>query len=243
MEWKATATVNPPFTCNALPIRTIPLILAGLLGSIFFTPAAFAFDLELNASVNNTQVRFFDLDGSGKLGAVMPNGNGVEYRTQASLGADGTVRDVGAVVNDALAADLNGDGALDFVTANANGNISVLISVNDGDIYDFYAPVNYATTATPSKLWALDLNGDGFPDVVTLNSGSISVFINDGSGQFAAATGHAVCGQALEMTTADLNGDGFPDLVFPCYGDTAVDVLESGGGSFSRTTLVMAEAV
>ncbi|MFA7239577.1 MAG: VCBS repeat-containing protein [Sulfuricellaceae bacterium] len=206
---------------------------------LFFTSSASAFDLAWNANILNGKARFFDLDGSGKLGAVMPNGNGVEYRPQASLSANGTVLDVGAVVNDALAVDLNGDGSVDFVTANANGKISVVIALDANNNYA--AHVDYAATGTPAKLWALDLSNDGYTDIVTLNSGSISIFINDGSGQFAVASGYSVCWQAREMMTADLNGDGFPDLVFPCYESPAVDIfINDGSGGFSSTSLVTA---
>lgn len=204
--------------------------------------SVFAFDLPGNISINSLQARLFSLDGTSSLGAVIPNGTGVEYRPPGALNSEGTVIDVGATVNDAVAADIDGDGVNDIITANSNGKITLITALSNS--YTYAAPASFAATATPRKLWPLDLNGDGdgFDDIVTLNTGSVSLFINDGSGQFNAAVGYAVCAEANDIHISDIDGDGLPDLVLPCYGTTAVDVLKSGSG-FARVTLTATEGV
>lgn len=202
-----------------------------------------AFDLSEVASFPNNQTRFFDLDGSGKLGAVYPDFLGISYLLPDELHwGGGTYMGIGVAVNDALATDLNADGKIDLVTANQDGNISVILKLSDGEDYYDSSPANYATTATPSKIWALDLNGDGYPEIITLNSGSVSMFTNDTSGSFGSATGYVICSQATEMHTADLDGDSAPDLVFPCYGTNSIDILRSGSG-YSRVTLTSAQNI
>src|SRR5262245_53153308 len=66
----------------------------------------------------------------------------------------------GDFVNDLAAADLNGDGKPDLVSANFNNNVGVLINRGDGDFADV---VQYPAKDFPEAVTAADLNGDGKP--------------------------------------------------------------------------------
>ena len=96
-------------------------------------------------------------------------------------------------------ADLNNDGYPDIIynstPYNPNSDYElfhtyVLLNNKDGTLQD---PVNYFTGVCSFLSYAADLNGDGWRDLITLNSdfynpppstGSISVLLNDGTGKF-----------------------------------------------------------
>ena len=78
------------------------------------------------------------------------------------------------------AADFNGDGKLDVVTADAGeGTVSVLLGLGDGTLT---SPVDHAAGSSPMAVAVGDFNGDGRPDVAAANAGSntVSVLLNDG---------------------------------------------------------------
>ncbi len=71
------------------------------------------------------------------------------------------------------AADVDGDGAVDLVTANSYSNtVSVLRNLGDGT---FAAQVTYAVGDCPCSVTAADVDGDGAVDLVTANSYSDTV--------------------------------------------------------------------
>ena len=70
-------------------------------------------------------------------------------------------------------ADMNGDGVLDVVTADAIAStVSVLLGDGTGG---FSAARHVSTGADPSDIAVADLDGDGSPDLLTANPGSATV--------------------------------------------------------------------
>lgn len=79
---------------------------------------------------------------------------------------------------------------------------------------------------------AADLNGDGKPDIITVNNSdnTTSVLVNttsDGGGAatFASQQTFAVGNGPVSVAVKDLNGDGKPDLVVANWNDNTITVL------------------
>lgn len=143
------------------------------------------------------------------------------------------------------AADVDGDGLLDLITANENGTVTVLKNYGDSLGFDdsqTYWGVGYAVGADPQSILAMDINGDGLPDLITANYGdnTLTILTNNGSGYllFSAtefgsnATIHVGAGPKC-VVAADVNNDGFMDLITANYGDNTLTILtNNGNGSF-----------
>jgi hypothetical protein len=77
-----------------------------------------------------------------------------------------------------------------------------------------------------------DLNGDGRPDVVTVNqNGTISVLITKPGGTFRARRDYPVGGLPQGAAIADLNGDGHPDVAVASLGGFVTVLLNKGDGT------------
>ena len=114
-----------------------------------------------------------------------------------------------------VAADVNGDGRPDLISANVNGG-SLTILTNDGN-------GGFAFSATLSENWpggsvtvaAADVNGDGKLDLVCANEelSTAIVFTNNGHGVFAFNASLTVGTSPFCIIAADVTGDGKPDLI------------------------------
>lgn len=114
-----------------------------------------------------------------------------------------------------VAADVNGDGNADIITANGlSDDVSVLLN-NGSGVFD--AAVAYDVGADfPIDVSVADVNGDGFADIVTAsgNSDNVSVLLGNGSGGFAAPILYGAGGDGTyHSALADVNGDGRIDIV------------------------------
>jgi hypothetical protein len=113
-----------------------------------------------------------------------------------------------------LAADLNLDGKLDLVTANAgDDNVSVLLGKGDGT---FEPATNYLLTvaANPYQVAVGDFNHDGKPDlaVADFNTNTVSILIGNGDGTFQPHIEYATTTFPFGIVVGDFNGDGQVDL-------------------------------
>jgi len=130
--------------------------------------------------------------------------------------------------------DLNGDGAADIVTANADSdNVSVLLGNGDGT---FATQITYTVAANPISVSIGDLDGDGAEDIVTANSDSdsVSVLLGNGDGTFATQITYTVAANPISVSIGDLDGDSIADIVTANGNSNNVSVLlGNGDGTFA----------
>ena len=150
-----------------------------------------------------------------------------------------TFTDITGMTSVAIA-DVNGDGIQDVIVSDGSGSANgVRVLLNDGHGV-LSADVSYASESGsglgPVSLIAVDLDGDGFPDLITANGrdGTVSVLLNQGDGSFAAAVSYPAGTDPVAVAVADVNGDGFPDLMVADLGANSVQVLlNDGHGGFT----------
>src|SRR5205807_65087 len=121
----------------------------------------------------------------------------------------------------------DGDGSIDLAVANQRDDtISVLFNHGDGT----FAPALVVGMARPSDVAIADVTGDGLPDLVIAQGGSVGVVRNTGSQTFAPAdpSDRAACGR---LAIADLDGDGWPDVI--CASVALTDYGFAGGDTVS----------
>lgn len=147
------------------------------------------------------------------------------------------------------AADLDGDGDQDLVTANrGTDDVSVLLNTSntpddgpDAGIYQEPSNSPYSidgNSSDPDAVAVADLDGDGDEDVVTANRGSddVSVLLNDGNAGLTldGNSPTAVGTDPAAVAIADVDSDKHEDLVTANGGSDDVSVLlNDGNGGFT----------
>lgn len=94
-----------------------------------------------------------------------------------------------------------------------------------------FSAATYATDDGPKSVEAVEMNGDGWLDIVVANryANTVSVLLNNGDGTFATHVDYA-CGRGpLSLTSADFNGDGFTDVATANSQSNNVSVLLGNG--------------
>jgi hypothetical protein len=126
---------------------------------------------------------------------------------------------------DVAAADLDGDGDTDLVTANYYAN-SIGVLLGDG-LGGFSGPVQYATGGYPMSVVVGDFTDDGQLDVLAANSGSgqLVVLHGHGDGTFTLPAIAATVSSAWAIAAGDFNGDGWLDAATANSSTSNVSVL------------------
>jgi hypothetical protein len=190
-----------------------------------------------------------DFNGDGKLDLAVANtlsntvsillGDGTGNFTAASSPATG-LEPIGVAVGD-----FNGDGKLDFAVANIYSNtVSILLGDGTGN---FTAASSPTAGIEPVSVAVGDFNGDGNLDLAVVNecgndpncisSGTVTILLGDGTGNFTAASSPATGYGPNIAAVGDFNGDGKLDLTVPNNFDGTVSILLGDGtGNFTAAS-------
>jgi hypothetical protein len=151
-------------------------------------------------------------------------------------------------------ADLTGNGSQDLIVA-AGYFIYVLLNKGDGKFEKLKKIEN--GNGTVGYVAAVDVNGDGIPDLLAVMSncpsggtcleGGVGVLLGNGDGTFGPMVAYGTGAySATSVVVADVNGDGIPDLVVsnfcaptecssPGAGTVSV-LLGNGNGTFQTAS-------
>lgn len=140
----------------------------------------------------------------------------------------------------AVAADLDGDGDIDVISANSSlSSIKGMYSYRNDGAGNFTT----AVIGTGQSGWAnciADLDGDGKPDLLSIDATHLWWYRNLGNMQFSSPlllTNNITDGRAV--TAADSDGDGDLDIFF---GEGSADrfgmLMNLGGASFGPKTII-----
>ncbi len=173
-----------------------------------------------------------DFDGDGNVdlvGVGLTQFNGAPAPTHGYLvlrgNGDGTFNTPVAhpltpftLTSTVRAADMNGDGFVDFVGAGLGtwGSVDqVVVMLNDGaggllPHSAQPAPKSLSFTGT-NGIAVADFSNDARPDVLVGGGEDAVLYVNDGNGHLLPGLRHGIGGQALWVATGDFNGDNLRD--------------------------------
>jgi hypothetical protein len=190
----------------------------------------------------------FNRDGKPDIAVVQQSANiasvllnntlPTQYPDGRSFAAYNTLSNgLGNFADSVAVGDFNRDGNLDIAVSYLQDNdVQVLLGNGSGT---FSSAGTYAVGSQPFWIASGDLNGDGYPDLVTTNTnvngatGTVSVLLNNKNGTFASAATYTVGKQPYQVAIGDLNGDGYPDLAVTNY---------TTGGSAGSVTILFGSA-
>lgn len=137
--------------------------------------------------------------------------------------------------------DFDNDGEIDLVVGNVGNDQISLLFGNGTGAFPSARKTSYTAASQVRGVGILDLNGDGWDDIVTANrfGNNISIFINNGDGSFAPAV-YQDTGLTSEYSIgiADANNDGLEDVFVGNFTSPyeVIVMLSNGDGTLTPQT-------
>jgi hypothetical protein len=217
-------------------MRFILLISSSALSLISY--AQFPTQSVIDSSVFGSYIKdieLADMNNDGHLDVVCGHNGGTGgiaiYFTdpQGNLGQDSMISSNGYHNNGIDTGDFNNDGWLDVV--GISGKVTTYVNQANGT---FTATDIANGIFFPHDVKVLDLDQDGYDDIVALGNGEILSFTNDGTGDFDST----IVGTFSEFYTfcvGDINGDNYPDMIVG--GGKIFTLINDGTGTLVRDSM------
>jgi len=130
-------------------------------------------------------------------------------------------------------ADFDRDGWVDIAgVCEDSSDVRMFLNQATGTgLFDTFLPTTFPTGAAPSPNEHADLNGDGFLDMVTANTGgsNVSVLLGNGNGTFGPKTDYTIGNGPHGLALLDVDGDGDLDIATANTGAGNVGLLRNNG--------------
>src|ERR1051326_8000476 len=112
------------------------------------------------------------------------------------------------------------------------------VSASSCALQTFSPVANLSAGTLPVAVAAADFNADGKVDFAVANFGSnnVSVYLNSGTGAFAAPVNYAVGNNPSSIVAADFNADGKMDLAVANTDTDDISILLGNGNGTFRPT-------
>lgn len=127
----------------------------------------------------------------------------------------------GALTDQAVLVDVNGDGNLDLVTSGIDGGGNYVYLGNGQGGFTFAVGLEGPPGAGTQFDIVTDLNGDGIPDIAILGSNTVAVYLGTGGATYATQFCIGVGPSPTMLLVENLHGQspsaGLPDIVSPDY--------------------------
>ncbi len=113
------------------------------------------------------------------------------------------------------AGDLNGNGVDDLYFVDYQNTLEDILLINDGTGFftnqTSLVPTSVTTSGFGLRAELIDVNGDGWRDILKNSAGSLSIAYNNGSGGFVVSQSPSVSAM-YNFAAGDLDGDGLIDI-------------------------------
>jgi hypothetical protein len=187
----------------------------------------FSFQENLDFGNNEQAVYVTDLDKNGKVEVLGVVGEGFLALTESDgaglFTAPAQIFPTRFSPKTATVADFNQDAAVDVVSANNDGSVSLFLNPNDRTL-NLISSGSFFIGGGARSVVSADLEGDGDLDLIVTNDADdigLSFLANDGDGNFSPLFTENSFDRIFGLNTGDLNLDGLPDFVLSAndFGD------------------------
>jgi hypothetical protein len=232
------------FACSAGSVSaTAAACLSGkysLSGASVCSDVLVSYTISANARVA-TSVFAADVDGDGRLDVLSASGGDNKIAWYKNGGGSPVVwtpfiiSSTASGASSVFAADVNGDGLLDVLSA-SGGNNKIAWYQNGGGSPVVWTPFIISSTASgASSVFAADVNGDGLLDVLSASASDDTIaWYQNGGGSLVNWTPHNVttaANGARSVYAVDVDGDGLVDVLSASFDDNKIAWYKNGGGS------------